>query len=333
MVRIIQQGHSGFFIRDGDPQTGDPLNINAVDPPNHSLGQAMSRVDAKPGQTFWIGLHRNALDTKIGLGAQFVVPVSGDPDLATETPVLSPNNGQTRVDVTVRNLGFAPASFFDRRFQYTDTSKNPDHTTTSDKLELPIGPLSSRSFIFDWVPVRPADSVEYFADFVPGDPNGNIEELDETNNDGKEFLFNYDPTRPSVSLALDKSNLDGVSASDVWGRYITGVPGVFTDIDITGTDPDGDLYQLIGRHPFLSGFPSFDGQFYSSSANGSSSTSHINNFDFGVLEPTTPQNPNIFKMRARDTFGLLSDEEVVVARVEQFPGWLNNDDSTLVFNL
>ncbi len=326
-VHIWYQNDSGFFNRDGDPKTGDPLNINAVDPPNHSIGNAMSDVDAKPGQTFWIGLHRAGLDTKIGLGALFIVPFSGDPDLATETPQFSPNNGETRVDITVRNLGFAPALFFDRRYQFTDTSKNPDHTTISDKQELPIGPLGSRSFVYDWVPVRPEDSVEYFADFT-----NLITESDELNNDAGQFLYVVDPTRPTVSLSLQDPLMDGNTAANIWGRYITGVTGASTNVIITANDPDGDLYQTVGRHPFLSGFPSQDGQFYSASVSGSNDTSNINFVDFGKFEFTSPQNPNRFKMRARDAFGLLSDETVVTAQVEQFPGWLDNEDSELTFD-
>jgi hypothetical protein len=313
-------------------------NLNDfVNPPGDSQAQAISAVDAKPGQTFWMELHRTALDTKIGVGAQFVVPVSGNPELAVDTPVLSPNNGKTRVDVTVRNLGFAPASFFDRRFQFTDTSKNPDQTTFSDKLELPIGPLGSRSFVFDWLPVTPDDYVEYFADYDPDNPltgPGDIPEQYELNNHGIEYLYTVDQYRPTVSLSLVDHGMDGtLNDPSVWGRYISGVYGATTNVRITGIDPDGDLYKAVGRHPYLDGTPSPDGDYYSSSLSGYEDTSMINFVDFGALTYTSWQNPNQFKMRAQDAFGLLSDQVIVTAQVEQFPGWLDNQQSELTFDM
>jgi hypothetical protein len=64
-------------------------NINdVVNPPSDPQAVAISEVDAKPGQTFWMELHRTALDTKIGVGAQFAVPVSGNPELAVDMPIL-----------------------------------------------------------------------------------------------------------------------------------------------------------------------------------------------------------------------------------------------------
>jgi len=291
-----------------------------------------------PFREFWVSLSRNRLSeaNKIGVGIEFVVPQSGTPELIVDPLTLLPNSGQTLAKATVRNIGFASTSFFGSRFQYTDTSQSPDHLTTSDLVELPMGPLSSRHRSLDWIdPQRPQDEGTYIADFLDGVPAGAIEELDETNNESTKMLATVDPHRPTVSLSLADPLMDGTGPSDgVWGRYISDVPGATTDLLITGQDPDGDLFRVKGSFPVFNPKPSIPGviQNLMADMDGSQHTTSIVGYSFGNLFPTTQQNPNIIRMTVKDEYGLPSDEASVAIHVEGFPGWLDDSESSLTFD-
>ncbi len=128
---------------------GVPLDRPGNDAGLEGLVRFKAGFDAayvEPFDEFWISLNRNYLKEKekIGVGFQFVVPQSGTPELIVDSMTLLPNSGQTLAKATVRNIGFASTSFFGSRFQYTDTSGNTVTVTTSDLVDLPMGPLSSR---------------------------------------------------------------------------------------------------------------------------------------------------------------------------------------------
>ena len=319
--------------------TGIVSGMNLDPPSTHTISTGFSPGLVYPFREFWVALNRDYLKEKhkIGVGFEFVVPQSGTPELIVDSLTLWPNSGQTLAKATVRNIGFASTSFFGSRFQYTDTSQNPAHLTTSDLPELPMGPLSSRHRSLDWKdPQRPEDEGTYIVDFLEGVPGGAIEELDETNNQSTKMLATVDPHRPTVSLALADPLMDGTSPSDgVWGRYISGVPGATTDVLITGQDVDGDLFRVTGHFPPFNPPPTVDysvGQFLIAGMNGSQDSSNIVSYSFGNLRPTTQANPNIIHMTVKDEYGLPSDEASMAIHVEAFPGWLDDSESSLTFD-
>jgi len=290
-----------------------------------------------PFREFWVALNRDNLKEthKIGVGFEFVVPQSGDPDLTVLPLVLSPDHGQTRVDVTVANIGFASASFFNSRYHYSDTSKPSNaQPPAADILELPMGPLSTRHRALEWPPQRPQDEVVYQADFRVGVIDGDIEELDEGNNYAKDILSSVDPHAPTVTLAMENPLMDGNSIEGIWGRYVAGVHGVMTGFVITCDDPDGDLYWLDGRYPLRD--PPAESQigspFYVTIEGSHSVTTLFGNYDLGRLWPTTQQNTNTFRARARDEYGLPSHEAIRVIQVVPLPPWLDNDTSSLTYD-
>jgi subtilase family serine protease len=306
-------------------QLKDPVDKHeVVDPPGDTEG-AVVVADAPPFHEFWLGLHRNHLANELAVSATFVVPVSGTPDLVVEPLVLSPNDGETRVDVKVLNVGYAPALKNTYRFAYSDTSKSPAHLTTSEETEHTLGPFGSRSRTFPWIPARPADEVSYATDV-----HELVEELDEGNNDDKVPLSTVDAHRPTVTMQLADPALDGNPAPGVWGRYIAGVPGTNTNIlftlqdkdDAPDTDQDGHTDLLDGTIGHANGLTFFLGPDKNQSLP----------VDFSALAPTAANNPNLFTTVVRDRYGLLSDELSRTVQVVEMPQWLDNADSSLTFD-
>src|SRR5262249_5075051 len=158
---------------------------------------------------------------KMAVATEFHVPLSGDPDLVVEQIDLTPDNGLTRVAVTVRNRGYAPAFASHAVLQYTDASEPDSQQPVPNQLEEAyLGPFSPRTRVFDWDPVTPDDTVTYTTD-----SQNEIKEPDETNNTLTRVLNEVDTAAPEVlSFTLDDPKLDGTPPGDgVWGRYIHGV--------------------------------------------------------------------------------------------------------------
>src|SRR5262249_5751873 len=122
----------------------------------------------------------------------FQVPLSGDPDLVVEQIDLTPDNGLTRVAVTIRNRGYAPAVANHAILQYTDASKPASQQPGPNLLEEAyLGAFSPRTRVFDWPPVTPDDTVTYTTD-----SQNEITEPDETNNTLTRVLNEVDAAAP-----------------------------------------------------------------------------------------------------------------------------------------
>ncbi len=84
-----------------------------IDDPEHkAYVETKARITsatAKPFSEFYVGITRQAFMADIGLQPQFVVPISGKPDLVVDKIALLPNEGETLVQVFARNAGYAPA--------------------------------------------------------------------------------------------------------------------------------------------------------------------------------------------------------------------------------
>ena len=297
--------------------------------PDTAAVQPFSAI-AEPGKDYWMVLNRRSLSGKAGIGMNFPVPVSGTPDLVVQSIELSPNDGETRVDVKVFNQGYAPTLITHSLFQITDTSKNPDVTTSAELLELPVAPLGSHAWVLPWLPVRPEDWVQFTADH-----DDQVEELNELNNKPSEVtpLSIVDAHRPVVSLSLGDAQMDGNSNGNVWGRYLSGVD-MLAEIVMSITDQDGDMFRALTERPYYMPANSSTGQYtvFSLAGKGVSTEVDFNNYNFGRLNPTGPDNPNVVRVQVRDAYGLLSDWAEKTIQVMPMPNWLESDPDQISYN-
>jgi hypothetical protein len=342
-MKFFESPSPGFYT--GMGFTGD----NTLDPPavnpQFEVANMASNVKANPFQEYYLMLDRDLLGNTTAVSIDFDVPQSGTPDLQVDPLALLPNEGETRVDIRVRNGGYAPSGGTFARFEYTDTSKNPDHITSSDRFEDPIGPFAFRDYSLPWLPVTPDDTVRYMTDYVAGDPDGNIEELDETNNKAQDILSRVDKHAPTITLSLEDPSLDGNSSANVWGRYISGVYGVNTNVvinvtdadDANDTDGDGktDRFRVLGYYPSYNPIPQVDYSQGLLSVFGNETQFKLQGFDFGYLRATHAGNPNEFEFWGRDKYGLYGPIVIKTAQVMPRPGWLKDgggQDHEITFN-
>ena len=297
---------------------------------------------AVPSLEYWAVVDRklvqstDLLPSPVGTDFFFVVPEAGVPDLLVEPLTLSPDSGQTSVGVTIRNRGFASAPTTHSLFEFTDHSAAGPYTTEHIILENALGPRTSRPRILKWVPNSKSDTVAYTTDFDEWLP-----ELDEANNAANDTIYRVDKHSPVVTMTLGNPTIDpvGLGADGVFGRYISHVYGLTTDVMIGVTDgdvppnadPSTHLYKTEGSIPMRN--QQFDapmGLFFSM---GNQSQMVLHDFDFGSLRPTRSTNPNEFRLMARDIYGLPSNVLVRQVQVQQYPGWLLPENSNqITFN-
>ncbi|MEM7316198.1 MAG: hypothetical protein AAF497_23940, partial [Planctomycetota bacterium] len=223
--------------------------------------------------------------------------------------------------------GYGSSSGVVSRFRYSNTTVSPATWTEAEIFESALGPGSKpRHRELEWLPLAPSDEVEYFADVYD-----TLEEVDETNNEQTDILSRVNPNRPTASIALADPTMDGNTDPSIYGRYITQVPGVTTDVIIQASDPDGidQLLYVRGRIPSQNDAnPNPNGMFYSQNKALASLS-----YDFGTLLPTSSDNPNEFRLIPKDIYGLQGDEIVRQVQVQQFPGWLMPiEENMLSFN-
>jgi hypothetical protein len=298
-----------------------------IDPPAVNNTTIFPSTVADAGEVFFLALNRNGLSSKIGVGVTFDVPQSGVADYVVDPIQLSPDNGQTKVTITVHNRGYAAAGVSNSLFAYTNTSALVTTTTEAVLQQLPLGPLGSVTITLPWLPTRPADQVFFTADY-----DHKVTEYREDNNDESVALSTVDAHRPTITLSLSDAAMDGNPAANVWGRYISGVDAR-TNILFDAKDPDGRLYMIRGFKPYegldhgVTG-----GQFYFFELDGGADPVTYNNYNFGRLFQTQGNNPNHFTAYVVDEYGLVSDELVKTIQVVPTPEWLSGDSSSVSFD-
>ncbi|MBL9128728.1 MAG: hypothetical protein JNL97_13825, partial [Verrucomicrobiales bacterium] len=241
---------------------------------------------------------------------------------------LLPNNGQTLVEVTVLNRGFAVSLNSQSEFSYpTLEASQPLTALVSETI---LGPQTRRVRYLDWVdPVSPEDVTRYVLDVA-----GEIAELDETNNLGQVAMKTVNAFRPVLVVSLD-SGIDGNPDPGVWGRYLdsrsSSTAEVHSDITLDGSDGDDaantydgeqEIYRLRSDSPLS----------YTSGNHYLQDRKVMSEVEISALAPTGPGAPNIFSAYAVDRFGLRSDTVVRVIQVVPYPKWLEVGETEVVFN-
>jgi hypothetical protein len=332
---------SGSFQAGGLPsltlaQTLDRNPANASNPLKATL---VTPGDAPPFQRYIIGIQSEGLangapttvsarSVSIGVEAIFQLPVSGTPDLVVDSIRLLPNNGQTLVEISVTNRGYALALDSQSRFSYP--SINADDPITALLFEGVLGPQSTRIHSLDWInPSSPDDITRYLTDAA-----GEIEELDETNNAAEVAMKSVNAARPTFSVSLG-SPVDGNASTGIWGRYLDSrvldSVKVLSDIILQASDADDaantydggmEIYLIRSDSPF----PYTTGNFVLRER------MVLDRVELSALAPTGPNAPNIFSSYAVDRFGLRSDTVSRTVQVVPLPAWMEAGDTTVEFN-
>ncbi len=337
----VWQAGDNRFVRFGGPDDFlDPPQADPVTDPDCQNGQIGSShpsvalvrptdgdapLIARPFDEFIVALDRRDLASKIAIESYFDVPESGSPDLAVESIAMLPNNGETKVRVTVTNRGFSPASLTHSQLAFTG------YEQPADINEFSLAPFASRTRTYPWTPLEPSDQVSYQVDV-----DNVLDEPHEDDNALTRVLSEVDAFHPTVSIQLANPARDG-QAGPVWGRYISKVPGVVSDIILAVHDPDtpadtdhdgiADEYRAQGDYPN----PSFN-QGRQFQIFGPEPTYTIPQFDLGMLFPTTNLNTNEITLIATDRYGLKSELAVQDINVQPSLGWLQGSGSGITFD-
>lgn len=293
---------------------------------------------AKPFQRYIIGIqsegrvglapgNNSARSFSIGVEAQFEVPRSGVPDLTVETLRLLPNNGQTLVEVSVLNRGYAVSPRSESTFSYP--TAQADQPIQAVLEENPLGPQSRRVWLLDWVdPSSPNDITRYLVD-----SGEDIVEVDETNNLEQETLKTVNAHRPTFQV--DLLGFDGNSDPTVWGRYLESrgrnSVKVMVDIRLRAADADdavdtfngdGDIYRIRSDSPLS----------FTTANTLLKEERTFERVEISALAPTGPDSPNLFSAYTVDRFGLRSETVVRVIQVVPFPKWMDAGETEVEFN-
>ena len=313
-----------------DPQHDPYCQAGAEDSIHPSLALIQPLVDGEPLRAlafdeFVVAFDRSDLATKVVIESHFEVPQSGTPDLVVESLNMLPNDGETQVVVSVRNVGYAPSPLSKATVFFTG------YPAPAQLNEFPLGPFAARVRSMPWTPWEPEDHVMYVTD-----SDDEIEELFEDNNSIDRQLLEVDAYRPTVEIALGTPSRDGHPGPE-WGRYISKVPGVVSDLHFVVTDldtpADTDLDGIDDHYLSKVFYPNPD--FYLG-ANlllfGPEPEAVVEDYDLGMLFPTTPENHNQFTLQATDRYGLVSDLVVHTADVKPSLAWLEGEGSSIAFN-
>ena len=278
----------GVFKKTGATYTSvGSTSINLAASPTPTSVMLQTTDLPVPGDQYFISVNRDLAATvtsgiQLSLGPSFMIPQPGLPDLIPQIQ-LSPDNGKTRVLVTIRDFGFGAAGASHGLLNFSN------YPTPSDITFSGVGPFGTISYIADWLPGAPSNTVSFTADST-----NVVGESNETNNSTSVALSTVDPFAPTSSFALSDPSLNAEGTT--WGRYVSGVHGVTNHIQLTGTG--NSIYEEL-----ITGGPLFD-EFIATG--GAFPTTHTLDlpFDFGDFQPTSPASPNIIQLSVIDPFGL-----------------------------
>ena len=139
--------------------------------PAGNVSAAAGRPTPSPGQRPLISLDRQDFpwrNVQIGR-ATSQSPQSGTPDLKVVAITMTPAAGQTRVEVTVTNAGFAFADFTTSWWVFALFNEQTQ-LPAAPVSEGALGPLDSATHVTLWVPDSPQDTVEYIVNRI--EPTG-----------------------------------------------------------------------------------------------------------------------------------------------------------------
>ena len=271
-----------------------------------------------PGDQYFIGFNRDRLGQNALIGPMFTIPQSGNPDLVVDPIKLEADNGRTRVTVTVRNQAFASAPPSHGQLVLSNYPA-PDIMS-----QAAIGPFGTNTFFIDWDPDAPSNTATFTANY-----DKLFRETNFNNNTQSVALSTVDAAPPTISIALKDPSLNGESAANTWGRFVSGVTGVKNDVLVTSNDADGDIYQTMIQGAGGGGFTASGGNY---------PASHVDDIpvDFGFFNPTSPNNPNEIHYSAIDAYGLRTGDHVQYLDIVPKPQFLTSiswDPNAQVYDL
>jgi hypothetical protein len=329
-MTAFRQLATGTFSKYALSAADSTINPVVGDPQTYGKYIEMP-ADALAGNVYYVGLNRLALATKMGVGVTFDVPQSGTPDIVVDEVKLLPNNGSTKVEVTLRNRGYAPAGLSYAKNTISDSSTFGIEVWKlhSERQITSINARGKEIYSFVWNPLAPSDDVK-----VEADIRDDVDEITNANNVKQRELSEVDAHRPTVVLQLADPSLDGNQDANLWGRYIQ---DVYTPIDVqvVASDTDGDLYQVVGQHPVKMANnhgPHTTGTTYVGEVYGSNYTWTSNDFNMGHVAPTNANTPNLWTAKIVDAYGLASNVVTKTVQVVAFPKWLDGNSSEISFN-
>lgn len=292
------------------------LNLNASPAPT-SVSLQTTDTPA-PGDQYFISVNHDLAgstgNSQISLGPSFMIPQPGAPDLVPTIQLL-PDNGKTRVVVTVHNFGFGAAGSTHGSLVFSN------YPTPSDLSLSGVGPFGSVSYITDWSPGSTSDTVTFTADST-----NVVAESNEADNSTTVALSTVDSQAPTATLTLSDPSLNGEGAT--WGRYVSGVSGVSDHILLAGTDNDIYSESLVGGPLSV---------FFTDALNGIFVNNHTLDVpvDFGSFQPTSASSPNILNASVTDAYGLSThiSQKVDVTPKPQFLTSITFDPAAKKYNL
>lgn len=300
-VGVFKQTTTGYT------QVGSAvLNLN-TSPPASAINLVTTDMPVS-GDQYFISVNRDLAGSLVinspivmSLGPSFQIPQGSLPDLVVQPILLSPDNGQTKVQITVRNLGYAAAG---PSHELLNLSNYPSPSVLSFGG---IGPFGTASYITDWIPDDPSNTVTFTAD-----SDNQLTETNKGNNVASVALSTVDTTVPTITIALKNPALTGESPA--WGRYFAGVLGLNDDILVTANDSPANLYSVLITGPVFSA--------YVAPPSTSKYTVDLP-IDFGSLKPTSSTNPNTIIYNAVDIYGLHTGQKMQQIDVVPQPQFIN----------
>src|SRR5690348_3489201 len=263
------------------------MDFDVANPPSE---MTVTANDApQPGDVYFISVNRDRTATQLLIGPSLLVPQSGNVNLVVTSLQLSPDHGRTRVAATIVNRGFATALATNATLALSNYLKSGALPGTQGGPSIiSISALDAgESFDYsthgdgNWKPDFPGNTATFTANF-----DNKIAESDISDNKKTLALSSVDPTSPTVSIALSDPTLNAETAAGTWGRYVAGVTGAPVNILVDGADADSNLYEIMVTGPMTNYFISSDNAVLASHEN-------VINWDLGLFQPTSPNNPNL----------------------------------------
>jgi hypothetical protein len=265
------------------------------------------------GAVYFIGVDLNGFAGPIYISLTVPVTIVGKPDYSVTPLQLLPDFGYTISQTTIVNGSFTLAP------PTTYTIKLGGTTVTRSVPAL--APFGTYLISTPWTPLSPSDTSQ-----VVVNPIGAQVELSAANDTTNlALLSNVDGNIPTVMISLAdaamtaEGSAGATTGGGTWGRYISGVSGQISTIDVMGMDLDTNLIEIDVVGPMVGSSRAFA---VGADLNDVYSDTVQIPIDFGTLNGTSPTNPNQIQFYAVDAFGLRTPTYIQTLDVAKPPTFL-----------